>query len=129
MKKINFIPSTEKAKHVIVPPTPARTHIPQWLKNIKTNILDNNITRMPSGGTNLTVKACPAVIDSMTTGYMITLDADVSFVNTNEFGYRVMWDVSWPVISEHLENQIPKEMVPEGFEPVPFKWERSLVGQ
>lgn len=126
MKKINFVPSTEKSKHVIAPPVPSSRKIPEWFKNIKTNILDNSFTRMPSGGTNLTVKACPAVIDLMTTGYMITLDADISFVDPNQFGYRVMWDVSWPVVSEHFEDQIPKQMVPEGFERTPFKWERSF---
>lgn len=124
MKNIKFIPSTEKAKVAIDPPVPSKKTIPGWFKKIPLKIFQDMEVITPQGTTNLTAKSCPAVIDTITAGYTITLGADVIFVNPEEYGHRVIWDVSWPVVSSHLEEQITQELVPYGFEARPLKWER-----
>lgn len=124
MKNINFIPFTEKAKYVIDPPVPAKTKIPEWFKKIPLKIFEQEELRLPSGWVNLSIKSCPAVVDMMTMGYMICLDSDVVFVDPDKYGYRVVWDVSWNVVTEHSTQQISEELVPPGFEKTPLKWER-----
>lgn len=125
MKNIKFVPSTEKARAIFDPPVPAKRKMPEWFKKMPTKIFENNSVKNPNGITNLTIKACPAVVDMMTVGYTLMLDADVVFVDRNQYNYRVIWDVSWDVISDHLEEQVPKELIPEGFEKSPLKWQRS----
>jgi hypothetical protein len=126
MKKIKFIPTTEKASLIIDPPSPSKTKIPKWFKQMPLKIFEEiEETKAPFGNLNLTMKACPAIVDTITMGYTITLDADVLFVDPQKYGHRVIWDVSWQMITQHTERQIPQEFVPEGFEKIPLKWERA----
>jgi hypothetical protein len=125
MKKIKFIPSSKMAKSIVDPPLPSSSKIPRWFKDLDVEIFKNLGPIGPTHDSNLTMKACPPVIDTMTTGYTITLDADVRFVDEKIYGHRALWQVSWPVIGVHSSSQIPKEMVPDGYHPYPFKWERS----
>jgi hypothetical protein len=126
MKKIKFIPYSEKTIKIIDPPSAAKNNFPEWFKSFHGKINKKEIPFFPNRPTNLTAKACPALLDTFSVGYTIKLDADVFFVDPKEYGHRVIWSVSWDVVGNHFERQIPKNLVPEGFEAVPLKWERPF---
>lgn len=123
MKKIIFSAISQKFEKILEPPTPSIRSIPDWYKNMSTRIDNKNSNHiLPNGKANSTMKSCIPVFDSITSGYMITLPCDVQFVDPNEYGYRVLWDVSWEVISEHFEKQIEGLTVPIEYDRTPLKW-------
>lgn len=111
---------TEK---IIEPPKPAYSMVPPWYKKLNV-FLDEKIKfyRNPNGRGNLTAKACVPVLDAMTTGYILTLPCDVTFVERNIYGHRAMWDVSWQVMEEHSEEQTQGIDLPEIYEKIPLKF-------
>lgn len=125
-KKIKFQPSLEIFQVVAESPTPASLHIPEWYKKLQTHIDGTKDHRESRGGSNLTMKMCVPVLDSLTAGYMITLPTDVAFTKEKN-KYRVMWDVSWTPVSEHGPAQVGDLPVPLGMEKVPYKWEGTHI--
>jgi hypothetical protein len=122
VKTIKFIPLDERASAIASRPATASSLIPKWFKEMSQTMDDNFGAVTPSHNINLTVKACPPFLDCLTAGYMLTLDADVNFVEPERFGYRVMWKVSWDVVVAHDAAQVVPEIIPSGFESQPLKW-------
>jgi len=124
MKKIQFIPSTKLTERIVEPPQPSIKILPNWYKKIGFHI-DKNIKnhRRPSGQSNLTAKSCVPIFDAMSAGYLITLPCDVSFVDPEKYGYRVVWEVSWLTIGSHSHDQVQGMVPSEDFEPDPLRFE------
>ena len=120
---IEFRPWNKTVDRVIDPPVPASKMVPDWFKNlpIYTNT-DVQECIGHDGGTNLTMKSCMPALDSFMTGYMLTLPCDIIFVDPTKYKNRVLWEVSWQVISSHNSKQVGG-MAPLGYEEHPFKWE------
>jgi hypothetical protein len=95
----------------ITPPIPAKNYIPEWYKNLDPYMLKehkNVLSRLPrylGDNINMTAKMCTPLLDSMMSGYIITMPCDVQFVDPTLYGNRVIWDVSWTVISTHSVMQ------------------------
>jgi len=121
-KVINFRAGNEKVSAIMQPPLPAAKCIPDWYKNLSLYVTDNGNPISPEGNTNLTAKACVPVLDALTTGYIVTLPCDIIFVDPKEYGHRVIWEVSWDVISSHSPAQMGNQ-APDGYESRPLKWE------
>jgi hypothetical protein len=123
MKKIKFSPISELAQETIECPNPASNFIPEWYRKMDQYIVKNNIprTRPPNRGTNKTIKACIPFFDSMTSGYMATLPCDIYFVNPDEYGHRVIWDVSYVPVGEHSSMQVGNMTFPYE-NPEFYKW-------
>lgn len=120
---VEFRPWNKTADRIIAPPVPASKMVPDWFKNLPIYTdPDFQECMGPGGKTNLTMKACMPALDSFMTGYMLTLPCDVIFVDPAKYNNRVIWDVSWQVISSHNSKQVGG-MAPHGYEPHPFKWE------
>jgi hypothetical protein len=125
-KKIYFRPKDLNAENVVEPPKPANKTIPDWYRNMSPYVLkDNKAFMMPDGQTNFTIKKCPPILDTLISGYMITLPCDVYFADTKEYFYRANWAVDWQVVTTHHSLQVPEMKVPDGYEEHPLKWEGS----
>jgi hypothetical protein len=131
-KELTISPAYEWVDKIdITPPKPAKNYIPEWYKKLDHCILKENknvLSRLPSylnTGVNMTSKMCVPLLDSITSGYIITMPCDVQFVDPNIYNNRVIWDVSWNVISSHSEKQIQSFSLfnSDIFEPSPFKFE------
>jgi hypothetical protein len=97
----------------IDPPMPAKNYIPEWYRNIfpyRNKECKNILFRLPvsqGNETNMTAKMCLPLLDSITSGYIITMPCDVQFVDPMLYGHRVIWSqqLPWQVISSHFEDQ------------------------
>lgn len=123
MPKIYFEPMSKFTEEVLDPPLPAYKVVPEWYKTMSTHMQNSNgIYKNPQGLTNLTMKACAPVFDSITAGYVFTSPADIAFVDLKEYGYRAMWDVNLNLVDVHSSDQIVNMPFSEDFEEFPMKW-------
>jgi hypothetical protein len=123
IKVIEFRPRDRLTEMILSPPVPSSKLIPEWYKNLPLyRDPSNPVFRGADGITNLTAKACMPVLDAVVSGYMLTLPCDVTFVDQEKFGQRVIWDVSWSVVTSHRSDQVGGHG-PAGYEAHPFKWE------
>jgi len=125
-KKIKFIPIDKKTEVAIEPPKPSSQVLPEWYKNLSPYFVNNGVFLQPGinnrNNSNYSAKKCIPLLDSFSSGYMITLPCDIVFVNPEEYGYRVIWDVSYEVVSEHSVMQLGGESsLPKNYEQV-LKW-------
>lgn len=123
-KIIKFSPANEIAQYAIDYPQPASSFMPEWYRKSSKHIDDRYGAKMPAGNThmtNLTVKACMPFFDAMTSGYVVTLPSDIYFVDQQDYYHRVIWDVSYDVVSHHLREQLQHMPIPEGYNEI-FKW-------
>jgi hypothetical protein len=124
MKKIEFEPAFDFVEHLdIMPPLSSKKFIPEWFKKLNPFIQKHHKNFCNPDGYNLTSKNCIPMIDSMSIGYILTLPCDITFVDPDLYGSRVIWDqVGWQVIEGHSYEQIDGIQVPEEFEKNPLKF-------
>lgn len=127
-KTIKFVPDSPRAERILQSPTPAYKNVPEWYKRLsKYTVSDVKFSRLPTetsgpNDTNLTAKACKPFLDSFTVGYIITLPTDVSIVDPDIYGTRIIWDSNTNMVDAHSALQINGLSVPEEYEPSPYKW-------
>lgn len=103
-KKIKF--QTTDASFFFNLPKPAGRVMPMWYKDL---------SRVDEG--TLTVKNCMPFLDAMTSGYLITLAADVYYKN------GVFQEIAkFKVIDMHLSKQLGEFEIPEEYDQQPYKW-------
>ena len=101
---------TNTSNFNIQQPQPASKFIPEWYKNTKSYLNDE---KKPDdlGNTLATIKRCIPVLDSITSGYIITLPADVYVsLRDNGNGEKVQF-FQWPsfkLIDFHPIDQAPE---------------------
>lgn len=123
-KKIEFISAFDFVDHVdINPPQTISKFVPKWYKDLNTFINNTDMVVMENGDSNLTAKACMPLLDSMTTGYAITLPCDIKFVNLEKFGYRVSWEMPWQIITSHSKEQTANIGLGDIYEENAYKFE------
>jgi hypothetical protein len=71
---------------------------------------------------NVTIKWCNPFLDSLTTGYFITLENDVQVSREGENALFVWRSGGDGFISTHSKEQVTGEMIPRGFDPQPYKF-------
>lgn len=126
MKKIIFAPKSKTVEKIVDPPKPSIKCLPDWYKKLSPRVDEKNVfSRLPNNHINSTAKSCIPIFDSLSAGYILQLPCDVEFVDPEHYGYRVIWDVSWTVITEHSEKQIGFMELPQEYERSPLKWEGS----
>lgn len=105
-KKIKFISSQPEFK--ISPPVPASRVVPEWYRT------------MPGSREQVeTVKKCIPFLDALTSGYVITLDADVYW---NEETQTFHSESPIQMQSDHMISQTQDIVIDERFDPQPHKW-------
>lgn len=105
-------------------PLPAMRGLPEWFSKIP-RFTDNGkkFKLFGNGNLNSTVKWCNPFFDSLTAGYVLTLEYDL-FVDIADDGEH---SFSWrkggdDFISMHNKTQTSPQMVPYGFDPQPYKF-------
>ena len=103
IKFINIVPNI-----AIQNPEPASKKIADWFRLI------------PGVAAGVeTVKKCVPFLDSMTTGYTISLTADVVYDKENQ---KFSHNSSLDIVSTHLPQQVQGMDLPKEFATQPYKW-------
>lgn len=127
MKKIIFTEFDENKENLTSHPVPSLKTIPKWFRSFNIRVDNQYKEKLPDGSANLTIKSCQPFLDTMLSGYSIILPCDVLVVDEKEYGYRIMWDVDYRIISEHSTKQVPEDMIPKDFLNTPFKWSNFWI--
>jgi hypothetical protein len=108
-KKISF---RSVLPDVSIPhPTPASKNIPEWYRTSKSFV--NGLE---------TLKKCVPLLDSMTTGYTLTLASDIMF-SRGKFQ-----DISsHGFVQAHEDGQIENLKIPAEYEKTVYKWINSFI--
>lgn len=121
--KIKFRPHRDPAEQVIEQPIPAVRNLPSWYKRKKPTIDNSKLEHYGDGTSNTTVKWCNPFGDALQAGYQIVLSQDISVTTVDE-QKSFIWHTGGPgLISTHAKEQISPELIPEGFNSQPFKFE------
>jgi hypothetical protein len=108
-KKIKFF--TTNADIHIDFPKPAVYEPPLWIKNLQSVV---NGTR--------TAKSCPPFIDAMTTGYHLTLSADI-YINKGELQQISVI----PAVIQFSEDMIDPAVIPNEYIKAPFQLQNQYI--
>lgn len=106
-------------------PKPAIRAIPDWYKQLAAHAF-------PKGQKGyfdkMTIKACPPFLDSMTMGYVISLEVDLLVEQVNGIP-SIQWNAGWQQVEKHVEGQIAKQQIPKDFSEFAFKFMNPYVVQ
>jgi len=126
-KKIIFKPSLIHSQELVDYPTPAYNHIPFWYKDQKlfSNGESDFFKANQKSEFHTTYKACTPLVDTLTSGYMITSSADI-IVSTNkndtEYSPYIDWHVSWSVVDLQPQKALGNYPIPNGYNRTFFRW-------
>jgi len=133
-KKIFFSPNDNNTLKVYNPPKQSSSFIPEWYKKIPKTANGDPYSRI-SGTTssgdfynnsNHTVKMCTPILDTFTSGYMITFPADL-LVKKNKIDNTITVEFSWKAsdtIITQLDNKdgvLDSFIIPNGYLPFLIK--------
>jgi len=125
-KNIIFQPTLEKIEALTVAPQPAYMHIPDWYKKQKlfSGNESNFLKAFKKPNFSKTYKMCTPLVDSLTSGYIITLAADIIVTNVGEHSYvpQINWNVSWNILDGQPTDVLGNYPVPSGYYPAMFRW-------
>jgi len=117
--KIIFIATDDYSFNIKDKPFPVKKIIPKWWKSIPKYSFGNKIELYPHA--NLTVKQCAPMLDSLSSGYVITLWTDV-LVRQKDGVPHVTWNNDAAVFDIWSEKQVSHFEIPEGFNTTVFKF-------
>lgn len=107
MPKIKFFEAHSEMLGVAPKPEPSFRNIPNWWKN-QESFMDDG--RLAQGTYHTTVKKCPAIMDSITSGYIIKVPVDIHIDTTEN---RIITQVPFEferlkpyIISGHSSQQL-----------------------
>lgn len=130
-KKITFKATDKTGYDIQNKPLPASSLIPQWWKNETPYQIDE---KNPTGGKfrmlngiapNVTFKKCTPMLDGLTSGYIITLWADI-FIEWNNAIPNISWRTENPIFSAHgpSSERVP---APPGYSNYVFKYHNTWI--
>lgn len=105
------------------PLTTIKTKIPKWYKLTPLLNPEANKNILPI---SRTVKACSPFLDALTTGYALTLVADIAVTQTTD-GAFISWDCEQKICDVRKPRLAPPELIPAGFDPAEFIWDTNIV--
>jgi hypothetical protein len=125
-KKIIFKAQREHSQFLSPIPKPASNVIPDWYKKQKNfSNGENNILKAIKTPAVGTFKMCTPLVDTLTSGYLITLPADVLVTNVSDTGgYTpyISWRVEWAVLDSIEKDTHTNYPIPTGFNSQVFRW-------
>jgi hypothetical protein len=131
IKKISFSPATKNAKFLYNIPKPSIRSIPDWYKKQKLFSNEQNDILVSRKNNSLgTYKLCLPFIDSLTSGYMIKLEADILVKNMstdNSYAPHIEWDVTEPMLDFQNSAVIGNYPVPIGYSKNLFRWYHDWI--
>ena len=126
-KKIIFEQGHRYVEGLLKKPSSAIRYLPKWYKDQKTfsNEENNLLKAEKKGPWDATYKACVPLIDSMSSGYMLELPADIVVINTSKDGGYIpfiRWNVDFGLLDELQTNPLGNYPIPTGFSNLAFRW-------
>jgi hypothetical protein len=124
--KISFKAYVKHAGISGQPPRPSVRSLPDWFNKIPRFVdKQKKFKFFSDGNQNATIKWCNPFLDSLTAGYVITLENDL-FVSIVEGEHLFSWRAGGEgVVTTHAKQQVSESMVPVGFDPQPFKFKND----
>jgi hypothetical protein len=128
-KKIIFIPTQKIVEQNLDIPKPSTNHVPQWYRDQKlfSNRTNNFLDAYSSNDYFGTYKLCVPFVDTVTSGYTLSLDCDVVVTNGSAQGY--LPNPSWMGLIQPLDvpdgdriKSIGNYPVPLGYSPMLLRW-------
>jgi hypothetical protein len=118
---IKFIATSDHVFNVREKPISASKIIPKWWKNLPhyTN-KEQKIDLCPRP--NVTVKRCLSAYDSLASGYIVTLWADIIVFYDKENGTSIKWNTTENVFDLWESSQSSNYEIPKGFGSLVFKY-------
>lgn len=123
--KIEFVPSRKNDDGLLVAPSPAMQHIPEWYKMLAKHNRSNNERELhPSNhigtdGAIVATKSCMPFFDAMAWGYMYTLEDDLH-VDLDDEGKPILsWKGELMIVDKRPTIELP---VPTGCHPIHYGW-------
>ena len=122
--KIRFEAAFEDSDMLYEKPVPAARTIPEWYREMP-RTTDGKQPMVSEDGkrVNLTIKSCSPFLDSITSGYVLTLPCDVQIIKKEDGEILFNWLVDVEeVVSGHLPEQVPANFAPtSSLEPLKWK--------
>lgn len=100
---------------------PAKEHIPNWYKNIKPYNY-KNVEFSENNFLKTNVKACVPFLDSLVSGYMITLSCDIHFEPNEDGTHTVRWGRAEPAPLALRDLSLNPMPLYKGFSGVHYIW-------
>jgi hypothetical protein len=122
-KKIVFHATSDHVMQVREKPVPASSLIPHWYKDMP--ILSGKKLDLNPAAT-ITAKKCAPLLDSLTSGYIFTLWADILVTQTEE-GPFLRWNTSMDVVGSWPWSQSSIYEIPDSFDKTVFKYYHGWV--
>lgn len=123
MKNINFYPWSEFGINKDFSPAPAYRFIPKWLSSMSRFFNNEKKPRITAESEiNVSVKGCPPFVDSMLSGYIIPLPADVMIEKNQNGSFDFLWKSDIKLVTGHAKEQISPRQVSKEYHDEPFKW-------
>lgn len=125
-KKIIFQPGSELTELLVDHPKPSYNHVPEWYRKQKLYSNGENdyfkaFKKRPREGT---YKLCTPLVDSITSGYTLTLSTDiiVTDVGIGEYLPQINWLTTWNPVDDQGKDVLGNYPVPPGFCNILFRW-------
>ena len=132
MKKIiKFKEAFEYSDSLTYSPSPASSEVPEWYR--KQSLFSNGeqsvIKAIKKSRHDATYKACIPLVDSVTSGYMIKLPADILIYNKNteEYNPIIEWKTSWDLLDSQPSGSLGNYPVPFGHCNKLFRWHTDWI--
>ena len=123
-KEIKFWAISDDIGSLCPPPYPAKNSIPEWYRKMDKFIGNNNKLEVyDNGAPNVSLKGCMSFLDTLVSGYIITLHCDILVKQNEDKTYSMSWSsVEKPLSPRALDlvKEIP--LVP-GFGAFLQAWE------
>lgn len=125
MKELSFIPTNPELSVTGHQPKSAVQKIPDWFKKMP-RYPDGKLATTGLASIKQTVKACSPFLDSLSMGYVITLEADV-LVKRVADTHQFEWLIGGNLVSLHAQYQVAAEQIPPEYSTIPYKFENQYV--
>jgi hypothetical protein len=125
MKNIlKIIPTTDIINKDI---TSASLCIPDWYKNVDQYTSDKTVLRLDMPfNTNGTFKICSPLLDSLTSGYVFVLNADIEVYTNDDNFPSMMWRTDDKLVDLQLGSSWQGFNISDEYEQIIFKWGSTL---
>lgn len=125
--KIQIIGREKNSEHFINI-SPASNFIPEWYRKSK-SYMDGSNTELYTADpriTNSTYKRCSPFYDGLSSGYIVSLSADIEVMRQEDNMPYIMWRTNRTIITHHVYDQWKGLPVPEGYSPFVYKWHNQF---
>jgi len=119
---VEFIPKDPALPSIYKPPAPAKSFIPSWYRSAHPTIDKQEFKILPGGKRNGTYKKCVPFMDAITSGYVVTLPADVLVTRQDDGTKLFQWIVEGSIVALHDEKEHPNYPAPSGYNNRVFTW-------